>query len=143
MKIFEAPYDLRYQINTFYQQQGYHGQWSEKERAFIAMNNGDVIGSVKVECVNQVSILRGMYISPEYQGQKLGTELIKHIEPLLNKTVSYCLPFSHLARFYHQIGFSKAELSMLPAFLTERFCCYEKQGYKIIPMKREIVNSAR
>ena len=138
MQIIEADKSIRSDLNVFYVEQGYHSDWSTIERAFVAMGNNNIIGSVKVEKSNGISILRGMYISNEFQGRNLGTQLIKHIEPILNETISYCMPFSHLEKFYAQIGFIKVNLCKYPDYLRQRYRSYEKEGYKIIPMMRDI-----
>ena len=118
--------------------QGYHSNWFQVERAFIATHSDKIVGSVKVESSSGISILRGMYISSNFQCEKLGTKLIKFIEPILNKTVSYCMPFSHLERFYAQIGYRKVSLNTYPEYLRHRYVTYENDGYIIIPMVRDI-----
>ena len=138
MQIFEADESIRDDLNAFYTEQGYHSDWSNIERAFVATDNNNIVGGVKVESSNGVSILRGMYISSNFQGNKLGTQLIKYIEPILNETISYCMPFAHLERFYAQIGFNKVNLNLYPGYLLQRYIGYENQGYKIIPMMRVI-----
>ena len=137
MEIFEVDESFRDGLNLFYREQGYHSGWSNAERAFIATNNDEIVGSVKVETCNEVSILRGMYITKEYQGKGLGTAFINHIEPILNETVSYCIPFSHLGKFYGQIGFQSINPDSFPMSLVQRYRGYEKHGYKIIAMRRE------
>ncbi len=139
MEIIEADDYYRDILNKFYCEQGYHSGWSHTERAFIAINNNDIIGSVKVEVRDGVSILRGMYIIKEYQGKALGTSFIKFIEPILNETVSYCMPFMHLNEFYGQIDFKPINPTCLPTFLAQRYQSYKDRGYQIIAMCREQV----
>ena len=138
MEIFEADEKYKTQINTFYKAQGYHSDWSDTERAFICLTQGQVIGSVKVECINNVTILRGMYVSSQYQRQGIGKRLLKFIEPVLNEKIGYCMPLSHVAEYYKQIGFAEVELDSYPEFLKDRCKSYIKSGYKIKTMKREI-----
>ncbi|MGF1718176.1 GNAT family N-acetyltransferase [Photobacterium chitinilyticum] len=137
MEIFEVDESNRDALNQFYREQGYHSGWSHVERAFIATTNSEIIGSVKVEVRDGVSILRGMYITKEYQGKGLGTSFIKYIEPILNETVSYCMPFSHLSEFYGQVGFKSINPDGFPDFLAQRYQGYENRGYQIIAMRRE------
>ncbi|SFD50265.1 GNAT family N-acetyltransferase [Pseudoalteromonas denitrificans] len=137
MKIFEADETYLMALNTFYLVQGYHSDWGKKERAFIATDNNQIVGAVKIELNYGVSVLRGMYISKKYQSNGLGTAFIKHIEPILNQTVSYCMPFSHLRDFYSQIGFKVVNPESYPAFLAKRYYGYESKGYKVIAMYRE------
>jgi len=76
-----------------------------------------------------------MYISLYFQRSNLDTKLIKHIEPILNVTTYYCTSFSHLNKLYAQIKFN---LDSDPVYLCKRYLEYEREGYKIILMMREI-----
>ncbi len=138
MQISEADESMRNDLNAFYVEQGYHSDWSKVEMAFVAMENNKIIASVKVERSHGFSILRGMYISREFQGRKIGTKLIKYIEPILNETISYCMPFAHLDTFYSQVGFEKVNLNLYPKYLRKRYIGYQESGYNIIPMIRSI-----
>ncbi|UXI02360.1 GNAT family N-acetyltransferase [Photobacterium sp. TY1-4] len=137
MEIVEANESIRGALNQFYREQGYYSGWSHDERAFIATKNDEIIGSVKVESCHGISILRGMYIAEKYQGKGLGSDFINHIEPILNETLSYCMPLSHLGAFYGQIGFEVIYPDQLPGFLIQRYRGYENRGYRIIAMRRE------
>lgn len=139
MEIIEAPKTLKNKINNFYKQQGYHSGWGATERAFFTLQNDEITGVVKVEKINEVSILRGMYLADAIQRQGQGTKFIQHIEAVLNETVSYCMPFKHLKGFYSQIGFKQIPVKQLPWFLQTRFSAYEKAGYVIIAMQRDIL----
>jgi GNAT superfamily N-acetyltransferase len=138
MKIVEASEDLKNQINTFYKSVGYHSDWSSTERAFCSLLNNEVIGSVKVESVHGVSILRGMYLAESIRNKGYGSKFIQFIEPVLNKSISFCMPFSHLELFYSQVGFKKIKMQQLPLFLQKRFAAYENDGYTIIAMQRDV-----
>lgn len=137
MEVFEASEHHKDLVDSFYEKVGYHSHWSDTERAFISTSNDKIIGSVKVERIYGVSILRGMYLSVDFQKQGLGTKFIQHIEPVLNETESYCIPFSHLSAFYAQVGFQEIAAKSLPGFLYKRFIGYQALGYKIIAMRRQ------
>lgn len=137
MKIFEAKLSLREQINTFYQQQGYHSDWSDTERAFVCMEGSIIVGCVKVETIHKAAILRGMYVDSQYQRQGIGTRLLKHIEPILNQRLSYCMPLAHVANYYKKIRFIEVAESEYPEFLTLRCEKYRAAGYKIKTMLRQ------
>jgi len=138
MKIVEASENLKTQINTFYKSVGYHSDWSSTERAFCSLINNEVIGAVKVESRHGVSILRGMYLAEPIRNKGYGSKFIQFIEPILNKTTSFCMPFTHLEQFYAQVGFKKIQMQQLPLFLQKRFASYESDGYKIIAMQRDV-----
>lgn len=57
MRIIEADIAMKEQVNKFYVAQGYHSDWSETERAFVCLVENEVIGSVKVELVHEITIL--------------------------------------------------------------------------------------
>lgn len=97
MKICEADHCLKEQVNRFYLEEGYHGNWSDRERAFVCITENVIIGSVKVELLNNVAILRGMYVNSAYQRRGIGAQLLKHIEPILNESTAYCMPLAHVA----------------------------------------------
>lgn len=139
MKILEADIDLKEQVNKFYIEQGYHSDWSETERAFVCVDDGIVVGSVKVEQSQGVAILRGMYVDSKYQSQGIGTQLLEYIEPVLNERVSFCMPLSHAAKFYEKIGFREVADNAYPNFLTKRCDKYRDAGYVIKTMQRDRV----
>ena len=137
MIIIEAEQARRHEINLFYREQGYHRHWSDTERAFVCLFNNKVVGSVKVESIDNINVLRGMYITEKFQGKGLGRRLLRFIEPVLNLQVSYCMPLAHVSDFYEYIGFSKVLESEFPIFLQERCEEYRKCGYQISTMIRE------
>lgn len=138
MEIIEASEGLKDQINAFYKSVGYHSNWSSTERAYCTLINNKVVGSIKVENIHGVSILRGMYLAESIQQKGYGTKFIQFIEPILNKTTSFCIPFSYLESFYARIGFKNISMQQLPLFLQKRFVTYENIGYRIIAMQRDV-----
>ncbi|MGD8113105.1 GNAT family N-acetyltransferase [Vibrio sp. TRT 17S01] len=137
MRIFEADNSMKESVGQFYKEQGYHSAWSNTERAFICLYDGKIIGSVKVELINNVTILRGMYIASDFQGQGLGLKFLKHIEPVLDLRTAYCMPLAHVTNFYKHIGFKEVEESQYPEFLQKRCEKYREMGYLITTMRRE------
>ncbi|EGR1480676.1 N-acetyltransferase [Vibrio parahaemolyticus] len=129
MRIFEADNSMKEAVGQFYKEQGYHSAWSNTERVFICLNDGEIIGSVKVELINNVTILRGMYIASDFQGQGLGLKFLKHIEPVLNLRTAYCMPLAHVTNFYKRIGFKEVEESKYPDFLQKRCGKYREIGF--------------
>ncbi|WP_240457377.1 GNAT family N-acetyltransferase [Vibrio neptunius] len=137
MTIIEADNSMKEAIGKFYKEQGYHSAWSETERAFICLNDGVIIGAVKVELIHDVTILRGMYIASDFQGQGLGRQFLQHIEPVLNLRTAYCMPLAHVTDFYKQINFKEIEESQYPEFLQQRCRKYREMGHTITTMRRD------
>jgi len=140
MYIIKAPEDLKTQVKQFYSNMGYGGGWSENEQAYCFLVDNTVKGCVKIEKIQGVCMLRGMYLEKSLQRNGVGTSLIKHIEPELNEATSYCLPFAHLSEFYGQVGFKKVSSDSLPDFLVARFKKYQEMGHNIIAMKRKQIS---
>ncbi|EPF2931174.1 GNAT family N-acetyltransferase [Vibrio navarrensis] len=137
MRIVEADSSMKQAVGKFYKEQGYHSAWSDTERAFICLSDNAIVGSVKVEFINDVTILRGMYIASDFQGQGLGLQFLQHIEPVLNLRTAYCMPLAHVTNFYKHIGFKEVEESQYPEFLQQRCKKYREMGYSITTMRRE------
>ena len=137
MRTIEAGREFQEAIDKFYANEGYHSGWSENERAFICLSEKQIIGCVKLEFREKVIVLRGMYIASNFQKKQVGTKLLKFIEPILNESKSYCIPFSHLTRFYNKINFMDAKLENIPRFLFERYKSYQEKGYNVKVMCRD------
>ncbi len=134
MKIIKAPSSLKIEINQFYHKVGYHSHWSGNEQAYCMLDNNLIIGAVKIEELDDFFVLRGMYLDNNFHQRGLGTQLLKFIEPILNKAISYCLPFNHLTPFYQQVNFEVIQVEQLPLILMNRFEKYRNEGHQIIPM---------
>ncbi|MGF1743282.1 GNAT family N-acetyltransferase [Vibrio profundum] len=136
MEIFEADKSRVGEVDKFYREQGYHGSWSDDERAFVCTDDGVVVGSVKIEFNQAVGVLRGMYIDKNYQNQGIGTRLAEFIEPVLNDITVFCVPLIEAANFYKRIGFVETSEIICPTFLVERCKKYRADEYEITIMSR-------
>ena len=47
MRIIEANRELQKELDSFYIEQGYHGGWSNLERAFVCLFENKIVGAVK------------------------------------------------------------------------------------------------
>ena len=96
-----------------------------------------MIGVVRLEPVEDVQVLRGMYLDEAYQGRGVGSALLQFIRPWLDRKPCLCLPFDHLATFYGTVDFRQVPVSELPAFMQQRDAHYRSQGHRIMAMARE------
>lgn len=78
-----------------------------------------------------------MYVDAKNQRKGIGTQLLNHIEPVLNERPAFCMPLSHAADFYSKIGFIEIPESNYPDSLTKRCDKYREAGYAIKTMYRE------
>lgn len=65
-----------------------------------------------------------------------GRSLLAACEQVLDQTVAYCLPYTHLTGFYGRAGFRPADASELPGFLQQRLATYLADGQDVLAMVR-------
>jgi GNAT superfamily N-acetyltransferase len=136
MEYSELNVAERPKVNAFYQLTTYKRPVSGSDRVFVAEEAGSIYGAVRIESLEGVQVLRGMYMHPEHVRKGIGRRLLEAIEPVLAQTDSYCIPRDHLFVFYGRAGFSRIEASDAPNFLSERLMSYIKEGIPVAIMYR-------
>ena len=136
MIINEAHRNERDTINSFYKSTGYKGSWGESERAFYISESSKIIAVVKIENIDDIFTLRGMFVLDSYKKKGYGSELLNHIESTYKNQTLYCIPFAHLNKFYGKIGFEVIPKKEFPSLLKSRIHKYQKNGSNVIAMKR-------
>ena len=138
MQCRELAETERERVNAFYQLTTYKRPVSPNDRVFVVESSNEILGALRIELLNDVQTLRGMYLHPEHLRTGIGTRLLRHVEPTLNNRLSFCIPFQHLREFYSQVNFQQVtEFSEAPEFLWERVKAYQLEGKDIILMRRE------
>jgi GNAT superfamily N-acetyltransferase len=84
---------------------GYGGGLSPSDTVFLAFQDSELIGLVRMVPESGALVLRGMYMSPTYQRHGIGTQLLHAAMAWLGEQECYCLPHIHLVGFYSQVGF--------------------------------------
>ena len=123
-------------VAHLYHATGYPGRANADDRTLVALIEAAIVGVVRLCCEHGVMVLRGMRVADSHQGRGIGTALLRELEPLLANQDCYCLPFSHLERFYSSIGFEVLQDRLVPAFLAERAARYRSKGEAISSMVR-------
>lgn len=89
----------------------------------MALSAAKIIGAVRL-CFEQGHfVLRTMQIHPDFQKKGIGQKLLYEFDHLLQKKKIqsiFCMPFTHLEKFYGTIGFRKIQTSEAPLFLQQR-----------------------
>ena len=112
----------------------------DEDLFLVAMSGERVIGSVRFCVEHGTPMLRTMRVSADYQGQKVGSQLLRHFEKyLLFHSIedTFCLPYRYLEKFYSQIGFLLLDESEAPEFLRARLRANRESGLDLICMKRK------
>ncbi len=125
-------------IEALYSEWGYKGEFTQADQMFLAETDGQIVGVVRLSFESGVYILRGMFIKTKLQGNGIGSILLKAVHEWLGNNLAYCVPFTHLAKFYGQIGFYEINDSDAPPFLGERKKSYLAKGHNVLLMKRSL-----
>jgi len=77
----------------------YGGGVDENDLVVIAVNDG-IAGAVRICTENDLKVLRGMQIKPEFQQKGIGAAMLAYLKDRIDMNGCYCLPYKHLAKFY-------------------------------------------
>jgi N-acetylglutamate synthase-like GNAT family acetyltransferase len=125
-------------IAALYERCGYSGGLSADDTILVALRTEALVGVVRLCSENQVAVLRGMQVLPDFQRQGIGRALLDESLCRVDDAACYCIPWSHLEQFYGSGGFERCESKNVPGFLAERFSLYAKQGRDVILMRRVV-----
>lgn len=91
----------------------------EKERTFVVFENGKLIFKADIAAeTSDVIYLEGIYVSPEYRGQNIGTNCLSGLSlQLLNRAQNICLLSNAEFKAAHR-SFSKAGYKNTDSFRT-------------------------
>jgi len=123
-------------IESFYSEVGYGGGVSPSDRILIVRHSGEIIAAVKLSTEHGVLVLRGMYVGEPLRGTGVGSKLLERIAEEIGLAACWCIPYSHLERFYSQIGFRAVENGQAPEFLAARKRRYLAADHQVIIMWR-------
>lgn len=129
-------------VQAFYSTVGYGGTALPSDRLLVARADQSIVAAVRLCTENGTLVLRGMYVAEEGQGQGIGSRLLESIDKVIGPAECWCLPYSHLTRFYSQIGFRMCEGEDAPTFLTDRWRRYIDAGQKVVIMKKQSLPSS-
>lgn len=124
------------QVRAFYEQVGYGGGATEKDRVLVARIGESLVGAVRLCQEHGVTVLRGMHIAPACQHQGIGRALLARCVPWLEGGEAFCLPYAHLVGFYREAGFEPLPKAALPPFLRARLEGYLGTGQQVLAMRR-------
>jgi GNAT superfamily N-acetyltransferase len=130
-------------IEAAYVAWGYRGGVASDDVIYIAERGTAVLGAVRRTLEHEVTMLRGMYISPAEQRRGLGSRLLRAFVADLHDVECYCVPYSHLASFYAQAGFAPVADGGMPQFLCERVIAYRRRGLDVLVMRHAVASRVK
>lgn len=114
-------------IREFYRSRNYNQNIDSECNVIVAQIDKEIIGVARICNENEVLILRGMQIKPEFQRQGIGTKILDKVKNLLEDKECFSIPYEHLEEFYGQIGFRRIDDKEAPAFLQNRIIEYQQK----------------
>lgn len=126
-----APGDLP-EVAAFYQSVGYSGVARAEDEIHVGREQGRIVGVVRLCEEESVLVLRGMYVAADRRGQGVGPALLAAVSRGIGERACWCVPYSHLERFYSHAGFRTVDASEAPPFLNERAERYRANGQEVV-----------
>lgn len=124
-------------LMALYEQWGYHGGIRADDVVFVAQYDDAPVGLVRRATEGGITMLRGMYVAPEFRRHGVGLSLLATFADHLCGTECFCIPFAHLTGFYGRVGFALLPESEAPALLSERLRTYRGEGHQVVLMRRD------
>lgn len=110
-------------VDPFYAQEGKKHRARKADLFFVAFLEGDVVGVCRYCLEQNTPLLRSMVVHAPLRSRKIGARILSRFAQYLddnNLGPTYCIPYSHLDRFYGLAGFKVIKESDAPVFLQER-----------------------
>lgn len=126
--------DNLFRLNRFYRRNGHRGKARPEHRAWWLQQDDDIVAALRLEPQNWGNLLRGMWVAEKLRGEGFGSQLLQRLKQELQAQPCYCLPYSHLTRFYQQQGFIAAQ-DEAPQPLRQQWQRYCERGEDLQLMK--------
>lgn len=126
-------------VDAFCLKNGSQGKARDTDLFFLAYQNENLVGCVRFCWEENTAMLRTMMVDESVRQQRIGSALLAAFENYLveNKIKNtYCIPYSHLDKFYGKIGFQIIPEEKVPPFLIERLQTYRAKGKTFFCMRR-------
>lgn len=127
-------------VDPFYEQEGKNHRARSSDLFFVAFRENTIVGACRFCIEEETNLLRSMIVHTSLRSQKIGAQILESFAQYLDKNnlkPTYCIPYSHLEKFYGLIEFQKIDEAEAPLFLKERIQTYrEKSSDTFIVMRR-------
>jgi GNAT superfamily N-acetyltransferase len=130
-------------LTALYRSWGYRAGIAPGSIVYAAMRDGQTVGLVRRTIEDDTTMLRGMFIHPDFRRRGIGEQLLAAFAADLPDVDCLCLPFAHLVSFYGRSGFIVIAETAAPAFIRERLERYRGEGHDVLVMRRPRQSSIR
>ncbi len=114
------PKERMADVQAFYRARGYLKEINTEDQIVVATLQDAIVGAARIASENDVLVLRGMQIHPDFQRKGIGMRMLLKLNSLIDPTVCWCIPHRWLEDFYGRIGFKQVSEDRAPLFLQER-----------------------
>jgi GNAT superfamily N-acetyltransferase len=128
-------------LTALYRTWGYRAGIAPDSIVYAATLDGQTVGLVRRTIEEGVTMLRGMFIHPEFRRRGVGAELLAGFVADLPDVDCLCVPFTHLVSFYGRGGFAVIPETSAPDFLRARLGLYRAEGHEMLVMRRPVPSS--
>jgi GNAT superfamily N-acetyltransferase len=132
-----------HRVLAAYEAWKYRRRVGADDTVWVAEQVGALIGLVRIAPEEGTLVLRGMRVDEQYRGRGVGTEMLRAMARWLVDRECYCIAYSHLVRFYGQIGFAEIAPATGPQFLAMRLADYCSEGLHVTIMVRSAVDLSK
>ena len=125
-------------VDPLYERYGFRARARAGDLFFLAEENDELLGTVRFCVEHNHPMLRSMMVREASRGTGVGQRLLGAFAEYLdtqNIRGVFCLPYTHLEKFYGKIGFRRAE--EMPEFLRARLAEYNQPAPRMICMRRD------
>lgn len=122
-------------VQKLYKQHYKAGKAKSNELIYVAYNDNELCGVVRLRPVEQYRLLTGMLVIPQYRHLGVAHHLMKHCARHTLKKSDYCFAYTHLVPFYNRHHFEIVEPSDLPSQLFSLFQRYSQSGKALTAMQ--------
>ena len=124
-------------VDFFFESVGYRGGSHSSDRILVAQEDQRIVAAVRLCSEEGFLVLRGMYVMEERRGMSVGSMLLKSASAEIGSAECWCVPYTHLTKFYSRIGFRVHEGGITPKFLLQRRSRYIAKGHLVTIMRRQ------
>ncbi len=126
-------------VDPFYEQEGKSHRAQSTDLFFIAFIENKIVGVCRLCIEDGTPLLRSMIIHAPLRSQKIGAKILESFAEYLDQNnlgPTYCIPYTHLDKFYGLIDFKVIKEEDSPKFLQERIQKYRKNTSDAFMMMR-------
>ncbi|MEH6534605.1 MAG: GNAT family N-acetyltransferase [Photobacterium frigidiphilum] len=124
-------------VNRLYKSYYPAGKAKKDEIIWVGDNEKGIICVVRFKQFENIQLLTGMLVHPEFREQGLAKNLLAATKTQINCKPCYCFAFRELVPIYSNANFHLVDKIELPEVLSNRLIRYISSGKDLVAMRYE------